>query len=116
MDADALEEDGLAIQQDLLAARLNLTETDAVGDGAVIKRNLHLITFGILRTPQLGLSLHADCSRSISSSGEGLLDLQLRDREGHRVIGLRLVQLDAERDLTAFETGQLQVVILEIHR
>ena len=116
MNTDTLEEDGLTIQQDLLATCLNLTEADTVSDGAVIKRNLHLITLGVFWAPQLRFSLHADRCSAISSSSKCLLDLQFRDIESYRVIGLRLIQLDAEGDLTTFETCQLQVVILEIYR
>ena len=43
MDADALQEDGLSIQQDLFALCLDGAEANLVIDGLATKRNLHLI-------------------------------------------------------------------------
>ena len=91
MDADTLEEDRLTIKQNLLTTRLNHTETDAVADGRVVECDLHLITLGVLWAPELGLGFHVDRSSTIGSSLDGLLDLQFRNAQCHRMISLRLV-------------------------
>ena len=53
VDADALEEDGLAVEQDLLVACLDGAEADLVGDGRrIVECDVHLIEFGVLGAPK----------------------------------------------------------------
>ena len=46
MDADALEEDGLAIEQQLLATCLNGAETDFVPDDLLVQPDLDVVELG----------------------------------------------------------------------
>ena len=54
VDTDALEEDGLTVEQDLLTTRLTHTEADAVANRGIVECDLHLIALGVLRAPELG--------------------------------------------------------------
>ena len=53
MDADAVEEDGLAIEQNLFVARLNGAESDLVADSRGVEGDIYAIQLRILRAPQL---------------------------------------------------------------
>ena len=53
VDGDALQEDRLAVQQNLFAACLDGAETDGVNEGGSVQRQVNLIELGVLRTPKL---------------------------------------------------------------
>ena len=52
MDGDSLEEDGLAVEQDLLVARLDGAETDLIGNSRIIDGEFYLVELGVLGRPE----------------------------------------------------------------
>ena len=55
VDGDALQEDGLAVQQDLFAARLDGAKTDRICKGGGVQRQMNLIELGASWAPKLQL-------------------------------------------------------------
>ena len=53
MNGDTFEEDGLAVQQYLLAASLYGAETHLILQHLTVQRHLYVVELWILRTPQL---------------------------------------------------------------
>ena len=116
VDADALEEDGLAVEQNLLVACFDGAEADLVGDGRrIVKRDVHLVEFGILRAPQLGFELCKHLHPSVGISRDGLLQLELGDVDGYGVACLCLAQTGAESQAAAFQAHHLHVVVLDVN-
>ena len=96
MDGDALEEDRLAVEQNLLVAGLDGAETDVVGEGLAVQGEFHPIEFGILRRPQLGLCHKGQRCLSLRICGEGGLVFQFWNAQRHLLPSLCLVQLHSK--------------------
>ena len=112
--ADTLQEDGLTVEQNLLAARLNLAETHLVGQRLAVHRDFHLIQFRCSRAPEHRLCLHVGRRRTVAARREHLVDFQFRNVQRHLLAGLGLVQLHGEAQTATLEAEQLQRVVLHI--
>ena len=121
MDRDTLQENRFAIKQNLLVASLDGTETNRVGNHTCVKRELHIIAFGVLRAPELQfLSSHLqDTAHTAFGIGSELLfQLQFWDIHLYLMTSLLGVHLSRKGKLSHFGLAgslhQLQVVVLQI--
>ncbi len=122
MDRDPLQEDGFAVQQNLLVASFDSTETYLIFDSSGIERDMNLIEFGILRAPKLQfLCCNLKCCAylSIFISSKLLLELQFWNKDTNFVTSLLGIQLGRESYFSNLGLIscilQLQIVILKIN-
>ena len=122
MDRDPLQEDGFAVQQNLLVASFDSTETYLIFDSSGIERDMNLIEFGILRAPKLQLlccNLKCCAYLSIFISSKLLLELQFWNKDTNFVTSLLGIQLGRESYFSNLGLIscilQLQIVILKIN-
>ena len=114
--ANAFQEDRLAIEQQLFATRLDGAEADGVHQRLTIHADLHAVALGTVGRPALRLGLHSETGSTVGCGGNRLFDFQFRDNQRNLTIGLLLVQLHGEEQLTGVALIQQQTVVLDIGR
>ena len=116
MCADAFQEDGFAVEQKLLAARLDGAEADFIANHAFAQTNLHLIEFWRGGAPEFGLGLEFDADGAVGRGDEGFLHLQFGDAERHFVSALGLVEFGAEGQQLGVAACASQFIVLDVDR
>ena len=93
VDGDALEEDGLAVEQNLLVACLDGAETNVISQDFAVQGEVDTIEFGVLRRPELWFGAESERGLALSIGGEGLVDFQFWNAQRHLLSSLCLVQV-----------------------
>src|SRR4051794_31144626 len=83
VNADAMEEDGTPVQQNVSASGLDTAKADLISYLIRFAFDYHVIELRILRRPQLQIRVEIDLSKSASIRVKGFTDPRLRNPHGN---------------------------------